>query len=257
MSLGTFVRWFAVTRCAFITREARGREDSGARARVGGGRGIAARHSSRDRTLTGVRRAARRRRGARHVERRALLELDARRSPLSVSPSRCGSQARPRYDSSASASRTAPSTASSPRTATSSATASTSSGSARGTRSPTATATSTSSSNRTASTTGSPSAPSRASASRGCSRAPSHHSRASASRRRRGRPLSEEWLRAADEDLGDVDGEAEGGEAADGAEGRERRGRRRRRRRRRRGGRRRGGRARGGRAGREGHRSVF
>ena len=35
---------------------------------------------------------------------------------------------------------------------------------------------------------------------------------------RRGRPLSEEWLRAADEDLGDVDGEAESGEA-DGAEG--------------------------------------
>ena len=32
------------------------------------------------------------------------------------------------------------------------------------------------------------------------------------------RPLSEEWLRAADEDLGDVDGEAESGEAADGAE---------------------------------------
>ena len=36
---------------------------------------------------------------------------------------------------------------------------------------------------------------------------------------RRGRPLSEEWLRAADEDLGDVDGEVEGGEVADGAEG--------------------------------------
>ena len=62
---------------------------------------------------------------------------------------------------------------------------------------------------------------------------------------RRGRPLSEEWLRAADEDLGDVDGEAEGGEARR-RRGRERRGRRRRRRRRRRGGRRRGGRAGGG-----------